>query len=264
LKVASVAAGNINHLRNLTARMRSLEHRVHEAGASRRVEWDGGVAYFNDELPLIWDVNFVRVDRDCSNIPAQVDRLQAGMGHRKVLIEDPELLERHSPALLERGYIRRGLVAMAREPGGDLDPDVLELPYEQVKPLRFEVHMEQLSPPNPDVADQAGRVHDRSVPLTGERWLVIHADGEPAGHCIVYSERGLAQIEDVGVLERFRGRGLARRMITHALELVAPDHDMAFILAEADNWPGGFYARLGFEHVEDRADFLLIVASTLE
>jgi ribosomal protein S18 acetylase RimI-like enzyme len=244
--------------------MRSLEHRVHEAGASRREEWEGGVAYFNDELALIWDVNFVRVDRDCSEIAAQVDRLQDGMAHRKVLIEDSELLERHSPALLERGYTRRDLVAMTREPGGELDPEVQELPYEQIKPLRFEVHLEQLSPPNPDVADQVGRVHDRTVPLTGERWLAIHSGGEPAGHCIVYSEDGLAQIEDVGVLDRFRGRGLARRMINHALELVAPEHDTVFILAESEDWPAAFYGRLGFEHVEDRADFLLIVASTLE
>jgi ribosomal protein S18 acetylase RimI-like enzyme len=244
--------------------MRALEHRVHDAGAARREEWEGGVAYFNDELGLIWDVNFVRLDRDCSDIAAQVDRLQHGMAHRKVLIEDAELLERYAPALLKRGHTRRDLVAMAREPGGELDPDVQELPYEQIKPLRFEVHMEQLAAPNPDVADQAGRVHERTVPLTGERWLAIHSGGEPAGHLIVYSEDGLAQIEDVGVLERFRGRGLARRLINHALELVAADHDTAFIVAESDDWPGRFYGRLGFEHVEDRADFLLIVAQTLK
>jgi len=29
---------------------------------------------------------------------------------------------------------------------------------------------------------------------------------------------------------------------------------------DADDWPGAFYARIGFEHVEDRADFLLIKA----
>jgi ribosomal protein S18 acetylase RimI-like enzyme len=244
--------------------MRSLEHGVHEAGASRREEWEGGVAYFNDELAMIWDVNFARVDRDCSDIAAQVDRLQDGLGHRKVLIEDRELLARHSPALLERGYARRDLVAMAREPGGALDPDVHELAYDQIRPLRFEVHMEQLAPANPDVADQAGRVHDRTAPLTGERWLAIHSGGEPAGHCIVYSEDGLAQIEDVGVLKRFRRRGLARRLINHALELVAPGHDAVFIVAESDDWPGRFYGRLGFEHVENRADFLLIVAQTLK
>jgi ribosomal protein S18 acetylase RimI-like enzyme len=104
-------------------------------------------------------------------------------------------------------------------------------------------------------------VHDRTTALTSERWLVIHVDGEPAGHCIVYSHEGLAQIEDVGVLERFRGRGLARRLINHALELVALDHDAVMILAETDDWPRHFYRRLGFEPVEERADFLLIVAS---
>ena len=241
--------------------MRALEHRHHDAGASRRVDWHGGVAYFNDELPLVWDVNFARMDRDADDLAATIDRLQAGQAHRKVLIEDPRLLERHAPALIERGYTRRGLVAMAREPGGALDPDVRELPYEVVKPFRFEVHMEQLSPPNPEVAEQVGRVHDRTVRVTGERWLVIHVDGEPAGHCIVYSHEGLAQVEDVGVLKRFRRRGLARRMIDHALELVAADHDAVMIIAESDDWPGGFYRRLGFELVEERADFLLIVAS---
>jgi ribosomal protein S18 acetylase RimI-like enzyme len=242
--------------------MRSLEHSIHDAGASRRVEFEGGVAYFNDELSLVWDVNFVRLDRDASDIAVQIDRLQAGQSHRKVLIEDPELLERHAPALVKRGFTRRGLVAMAREPGAVLDADVREVPYAQVKAFRHAVHMEQLTPPNPDVADQVGRVHDRTAPLTGERWLVIEVGGEPAGHLIVYSDGdGLAQIEDVGVLRRFRGRGLARRLINHALELVAADHDTVMILAESDDWPRELYGRLGFEHVENRADFLLIVAT---
>ena len=242
--------------------MRELEHGVHDAGASRHEEWDGGVAYFNPELPLVWDVNFVRVDRDADDIPAHVDRLQDGQRHRKVLIEDPELLERHSPALIERGYTRRGLIAMAREPGGTLDPHVREVPYAEVKPFRFEVHLEQQSPLNPDVAEQVGLVHDRTVGLTDERWFIVHADGEPAGHCILYSHDGLAQIEDVGVLKRVRGRGLARRLIAHTLEVAATGHDAVMIVAESEDWPGGFYERLGFWRVEERADFLLLVAST--
>jgi ribosomal protein S18 acetylase RimI-like enzyme len=240
--------------------MRALEHSVHEAGALRRTEFPGGVAYYNDELPLVWDVNFVRLDRPAVDLVATVERLQAAQGHRKVLIEDPALVEAHAPELVGRGYARRGLVAMAREPGGRLDPDVRELPYADVKPFRFAVHMEQLTPPRGDVADQVGRVHDRTRVLTGERWLVIYEGSERAGHLIVYSQDGLAQIEDVGVLRRFRGRGLARRLLGHALELVAADHDMVMIVADADDWPGAFYARMGFEHVEDRADFLLIKA----
>src|SRR3954453_908395 len=241
--------------------MRALEHAVHEAGALRRQEFPGGVAYYNDELPLVWDVNFVRVDHPAVDLVGAVEELQADQGHYKVLIEDPALVEAHGPELIGRGLTRRGLVALARDPGGRLDPAVREIPYDEVKPFRFAVHMEQLRPPREDVADQVGRVHDRTHELTGERWLVIHQDDEPAGHLIVYSRDGLAQIEDVGILKRFRGHGLARRLIDHALELVAADHDAVFITAETDDWPQQFYGRLGFEHVEDRADFLLIKSS---
>src|SRR3954452_14974385 len=242
--------------------MRMLEHQVHEAGALREEIFPAGVAYFNEDLPLVWDVNFVRIDRPAVDLVGTVERLQSRLGHYKVLIEDPALVEAHSSELIGRGFSRRDLVALAREPGGHLDPDVRELPYEEVKPFRFEVHMEQLVPPREDVAEQVGRVHDRTHPLTGERWLVIQEDDEPAGHLIVYSSDGLAQIEDIGVLNRSRGRGLARRLLEHALELVAADHDAVFITAETNDWPHQFYRRLGFEHVEDRADFLLIKANT--
>src|SRR5436190_4217463 len=110
--------------------MRALEHQVHEAGSLRRTEFPGGVAYYNDELPLVWDVNFVRVDHPAVDLVAAVDELQAGMGHRKVLIEDPALVEAQSVELIGRGFGRRDLVALAREPGGRLDRDVRELPYE--------------------------------------------------------------------------------------------------------------------------------------
>jgi ribosomal protein S18 acetylase RimI-like enzyme len=245
----------------LVNRMRALEHRVHEAGSLRQQAFAGGVAYYNDDLPLVWDVNFIRIDRVAVDLVRTIEQLQAEQGHYKVLIEDPAVVEAHSSELIGRGFARRDLVALARTPGGTLDPDVRELPYEDVKPFRFAVHMEQLSPPREDVADQVGRVHDRTHEMTGERWFVIHADGQPAGHLILYSQDGLAQIEDVGVLKRFRGSGLARRMIEHALELAAADHDTVFITAETNDWPSQFYRRLGFEHVEDRADFLLIKAS---
>ena len=44
---------NIRSKDDTVRRMRALEHRVHEAGATRREEFAGGVAYFNDALPAI-------------------------------------------------------------------------------------------------------------------------------------------------------------------------------------------------------------------
>src|SRR5213080_3008392 len=131
--------------------MRNLEHAVHDAGALRRELFPTGVAYFNEELPLVWDVNFVRVDGQTVDVVGTVERLQQAQGHRKVLIEDPALVEEYAPELMGRGFGRRDLVALARTPGGQLDPDVREVPYDEVKPFRFEVHMEQLNPPRPEV-----------------------------------------------------------------------------------------------------------------
>src|SRR6476619_5424049 len=98
--------------------MRALEHRVHDAMAAEREEFPGGVAYFNRELSSVWDLNFVRLDRPCEAPELEADRLQAGMDHRKVLVEDSALVARFGPGLRERGYAEQGLVALAREPGG--------------------------------------------------------------------------------------------------------------------------------------------------
>ena len=82
---------NIRSKDDTVRRMRALEHRVHEAGATRREEFAGGVAYFNDALPAIWDLNFMRVDRECEQPALEAERLQAGLGHRKVLVEESRL-----------------------------------------------------------------------------------------------------------------------------------------------------------------------------
>src|SRR3954452_4933289 len=117
--------------------MRKLEHLVHEAGSLRQQRFPGGVAYYNDELPVVWDVNFVRVDRPAVDLVQSVQELQAEQGHYKVLIEDGAVLEAHSPELICGGFSRGHLVALALQRGGRLAPDVRELPYDEVKPFRF-------------------------------------------------------------------------------------------------------------------------------
>ena len=106
------------------------------------------------------------------------------------------------------------------------------------------------------------RHSERLGELLAGMFVQVRERGPDSGGVGVYSDDGLAQIEDVGVLNRFRGRGLARRLIGHALQVIADEgRDTVFITAETNDWPHQFYRRLGFEHVEDRADFLLIKAS---
>jgi ribosomal protein S18 acetylase RimI-like enzyme len=248
-------------VRELVDRMRALEHHVHDAGAARREEFAGGVAYFNDALPSVQDLNFLRLDRSCPQPAAEAERLQAGLPHRKMLIEEDRLIDRFAPALRERGFGERRLIALAREPGGVLDPDVRELAYAELRALRTEVVAELLTPPEPAVIAQMVEA-EALTESAGGRWLALFEGDRPVAHCVVFSYGGLAQIEDVATLDRFQKRGYSRRLLGHALELIAADHDMVFIVAEAEEWPVAFYERIGFERVEERADFLLVIAST--
>jgi ribosomal protein S18 acetylase RimI-like enzyme len=247
--------------------MRALEHHVHDATAAQREEFEGGVAYSNDELPAVWDLNFVRLDKPCAQPALWADRLQAALGHRRVLVEDPHLVARFGPGLRERGYGETELVALSRtlELGdGALDPDVRELRFEDMSSLRAQVVREQLSGGTGSAAEIVAQVVAASAlaERAGGRWLALF-DGEvPVSHCILYSHAGLAQVEDVATLESHRRRGYARRLIEHALALLARDHDSVFLTAEAADWPLGFYERLGFLPVERRASYLLIVAET--
>jgi ribosomal protein S18 acetylase RimI-like enzyme len=248
-------------VRSLVDRMRALEHRVHDRTAARREEFDGGVAYSNRDLRAVWDLNFLRLDRPCTQPALWADRLQAGLGHRRVLVEDPHLVARFGPGLRERGFAETELVALARpvDGGGALDPAVRELAFEPVRALRRQVVAEQLPAAHAGVIDQvvdASALAERA----GARWLVCFDGDAPVAHCVVFSHDGLAQIEDVATLERHRRRGFARRLIAHALTLLARDHDTAFLTAEAQDWPLGFYERLGFVPIERRASYLLIVA----
>jgi RimJ/RimL family protein N-acetyltransferase len=86
------------------------------------------------------------------------------------------------------------------------------------------------------------------------RHFAAIVDGEVAGWCELYFRDGVAQIEDVEVLEEFRGRGLGRAVVQHAVDTAWSQADIVFLEALADDWPRELYARLGFVAV-DRADF---------
>ena len=58
---------------------------------------------------------------------------------------------------------------------------------------------------------------------------------------------GIAQVEDVYTVPEARGRGFARALVSHAVELArAGDPDLIFITADDNDWPQQLYARIGF------------------
>jgi GNAT superfamily N-acetyltransferase len=80
--------------------------------------------------------------------------------------------------------------------------------------------------------------------------------GEPlAAMCTLFLDeevngRRVATVEEVGTLERWRGRGLASAVVREAVaEAGRWGADLIIVPADADDWPQLMYARLGFAAV---------------
>jgi RimJ/RimL family protein N-acetyltransferase/N-acetylglutamate synthase-like GNAT family acetyltransferase len=97
--------------------------------------------------------------------------------------------------------------------------------------------------------DDAKRLIMRAVPT---RFFAAFADDEIAAYCEVRSDGAVAQIEDVNTLPRFRGRGLGRTVVQHAIDEAREANDLVYLEALADDWPRELYAKLGFDVVGER------------
>jgi ribosomal protein S18 acetylase RimI-like enzyme len=101
------------------------------------------------------------------------------------------------------------------------------------------------------VAAQLGRRSALDV-----RYFAARAEGRIAAYCELFSRDGIGQIESVMTLEKFRGRGLGKAVVTTALaESKAGGHELTFLQADAAEWPQELYRKLGFEEVGRVWDF---------
>ena len=87
--------------------------------------------------------------------------------------------------------------------------------------------------------------------------FAAEADGKLVAHTELYSEDGVGQVENVFTLPDYRGRGLARSLVLHAVaESRAAGNELTFLVADADDWPQRLYEKLGFETIGRYARFL--------
>jgi ribosomal-protein-alanine N-acetyltransferase len=88
-----------------------------------------------------------------------------------------------------------------------------------------------------------------------ETWLsrsyVARADGVVAGYIIAWFLRGEAHILNLAVAPEFQRRGIARRMLSHVIDLAEKaEHHMATLEVRASNDPAKLlYVTMGFAPV---------------
>jgi ribosomal protein S18 acetylase RimI-like enzyme len=214
-----------------------------------------GTALLTPSLPLVWQLNAVRVEDPMAApeaVAAEADEMLAGAGHRKLVVQDPELGGRLATALSANGWNAYRLLVMVRDrpptrrvasgAGGEVDRATgaaTLAAFRREQPFGWQdAAVEQLA----GMDERYGRVHrarDFAAP-----------PADPACSCRLYTADGLAQVDEVGTLEARRNQGHASAAVLAAADAAAAEGcDPVFLLTDAGDWPQAWYRKLGFSPI---------------
>lgn len=239
-------------------RVFAFERWVLESTSTRTADLPWGTAFFNDEFTLKYMANLVVLDGPLGDatvdeVDAHVEELFADFRHRLIAVRSEADADRLAPGLAERGYRTEGLVVMALRRDPDRVADlaaVEEIDEKTARALHIEITRREPWGAEPGIADIMADHRGMLVRTIDARIFAQRVDGQLAGSCDLYLHDDVAQIEDVGTLEEFRGRGVARNVVLRAAhEAREAGARFVFLLADADDWPQHLYGRLGFDEI---------------
>ncbi len=241
-------------------RIRDFELGLDGDAAERVVERDWGALYLSPSIPLVWDANWVLIERtgmSAEEIAALADEAigGAGMEHRSVFLRDHGEAARLAVDFEALGWNVERDVAMEwrRPPDRGSETEVEEVGEARINGLRRELIRDGLPVVGSHTAqtvDQLLEWDRRLAGAGGDRWFLARAEGEPAACCRLLARDGIGQVEDVGTLPAARERGLGRAVTLAAAEAsVADGNELTYLGALADDWPRLMYERLGFDEV---------------
>lgn len=249
---------------------------VRIGGATEVTALSAGVVIRHAGLPVLHHLNALLLDaplapelRDANALTELADEQLTGLGHRHVVLDDADAAEQLAPSLTRAGWERQRVVLMLRVAQPDRRPpagSARRLNGHEARALHLEITAEEAprhEGAREAVADALVRqlVAGQEALRAGTRSIVFGAcvDGGPlASICTLFAGERIAMIEEVGTLERFRGRGLARAVVTAAIDAALElGCERIFVPADADDWPQLLYAKLGFEPVARQVSFTL-------
>ena len=234
-----------------------FERAIQDAVALRREEFEYGVALYNDELPRVYDANFVRFDRvpDASVISDLADELQASLGHRKVVL--PESGAVAADELRSRGWKLNTLVTMAYrgsapEPSGAERVSAAELREARRQSLE-DIQRDA------DATRQIVAFVERMASSVPTTLFAARPPGvdEIGAFCCLFQRDGVGQIDEVTSVLRHRRQGLGGAVVRAAVSRSLDSGDsLTFLVADEADWPKDWYERLGFEVIGRRYELL--------
>jgi GNAT superfamily N-acetyltransferase len=211
-----------------------------------------GVARLSPDVPSVYSANLVEVTRPAAPVEVLSDveaRFAAhGLRHRRVTTAVPEVAWALAPALHDRGWAAERTVVMVHD--RRTAPASSPLRVGPVDLDRWLAHRRAVVAAegwgrDPAVQEQVLALDRRRDDRIGVTWVL---DDDGAAGCRVDRHGTVAQIEEVNVLAEARGAGRGTALMAAAMAVCA-DAGLLFLVADADDWPQRWYARLGFRPV---------------
>lgn len=230
---------------------------VEERSYTRKEPWRLGTAFFHEQFPVKWVLNFLRLEEDdpsvsAEEVAAEADRVMGGAGltHRMLHMIDPDAARRLQPGLEALGWRSDRLLVM----GLASIPPVSQAEGVQVREISQDEMYEVAKvlaarhfPQEAHHAEELARSREVIVKAANAISLGGIVDGRIVGSCDFYDGGDIGQIEEVDTLEEFRKRGIAKAVVTTAIAMShEKGHELTFLVADDNDWPKDFYERLGF------------------
>lgn len=229
---------------------------VAETMADDVVDVPPGTVLRTPSLPAAWSVNCLRLEGPHPGLTlTDADALCAahlpGVGFRHIRVHDEPTAERLAAAARAEGWtVETELVMALQRPAERLVDTgrVREADLQEVLDLTDTWYVEEGIVHSERVAADLREMARREHQATPERrYVVDDPPGRVAAMTSVRERDRVCQLEDVYALPDVRGRGHARALVTHAAEQARrDDHQLVFIVADADDWPQQLYASVGF------------------
>jgi N-acetylglutamate synthase-like GNAT family acetyltransferase len=202
-----------------------------------------GLAVRDSRLPLRQDSNYLLVERSATaeQIIDELERLELPIA----TVQEESLLLDEIGAEIQH----RGVVMVHRGPVPATTRDAVEVGREALEPLRRARILDQPWG-SPQVADQllgARAILEERVTV---RYFASLEEGNVAAGTDLYLGPPDAQIEDVSTEPELLNRGHGTAVVVTAIAAAREaGADFIFLVADAEDWPKEWYARLGFEPV---------------
>jgi ribosomal protein S18 acetylase RimI-like enzyme len=225
-----------------------------------------GTALLTPSLPLVWQVNAIRVEdpgASVKELAAEADAVQAALRHRKCVVHDEELGARLAPGFEELGWnVFRVLIMLRQRPvARTSQPAAGEVSHAVGAAAHAAFRREQPFGWQDEAVRQLAEMDERYNRMLGARSFASPPQ-DPACACRLYMHDGLGQVDEVGTLVARRRRGHARAAVAAAADAATANGcERVFLVTDASDWPQELYRSLGFDEIGATYEFLKVPIS---